>query len=59
MVIRNERGSLALEQVLFIGAIVLMAGGLFFFYNSVGNYFRSVSVQDLAQGGSTSATPNP
>ena len=37
----NERGSLALEQILFIGAVVLLAAGLGAFYTNLGNYFSS------------------
>ena len=40
---KKERGSLALEQILFIGAIVLMSGGIFAFYNDFNSYFDSFS----------------
>ena len=40
-VVRNERGSLALEQVLFIGAIVAMGVGLYAFYGDLSNYFSA------------------
>lgn len=39
----DEKGSLALEQVLFIMAVVLIAGGLFAFYRSMGDYFTDFS----------------
>lgn len=39
----NQSGSLALEQVLFIMAVVLIAGGLFAFYRSMGDYFTDFS----------------
>ena len=38
----EERGSLALEQVLFIGAVVALAAGLFAFYNNLSNYFSGI-----------------
>ncbi len=37
----NERGSLALEQVLFIGAIVAMSVGLYAFYGDLSTYFSN------------------
>jgi hypothetical protein len=40
----KERGSLALEQVLFIGAIVAMSVGLFAFYDDMRVYFDGVNV---------------
>ena len=42
---REEQGSLALEQILFIGAIVTMAVGLFAFYGNLGNYFTNFAIQ--------------
>lgn len=36
----SERGSLALEQVLFIGAIVAMSVGLYSFYEDLSKYFK-------------------
>ena len=39
---RNEKGSLALEQVLFIGAVVALSAGLFVFYNNLSNYFSNI-----------------
>ena len=39
---KDEEGSLALEQVLFIGAIVAMSAGLFAFYNGMGAYLQGV-----------------
>jgi len=38
----DEKGSLALEQVLFIGAVVAMAAGLFLFYENISGYLSSV-----------------
>lgn len=42
-----ERGSLALEQVLFIGAIVTMSLGLFAFYDKLADYFSNFDVSEL------------
>ena len=44
---KSERGSLALEQVLFIGAVVTMSLGLFAFYDKLSNYFSSFDVSAL------------
>lgn len=38
----SEKGSLALEQVLFIGAVVALAAGLFAFYDNLSNYFSGI-----------------
>ena len=43
----DERGSLALEQVLFIGAIVAMSVGLFSFFDELREYFTTFSVSNL------------
>ena len=43
----NEKGSLALEQVLFIGAIVTMSVGLFIFYGHISEYFQNFSVSNV------------
>lgn len=51
---KRERGSLALEQVLFIGAIVAMSAGLFVFYDNVADYFRSIDMTALP-----TSVPNP
>src|SRR5262245_19673388 len=40
----GERGSLALEQVLFIGAIVALSAGIYAFYNRLGTYFQTVNI---------------
>ncbi|MBP9838237.1 MAG: hypothetical protein KBC84_05945 [Proteobacteria bacterium] len=45
--IRNEKGSLALEQVLFIGAVVTMSLGLFAFYDNISTYFKNFSISNL------------
>jgi uncharacterized protein (UPF0333 family) len=36
---KNETGSLSLEYILFIGAVVVIAAGLGIFYRSIGDYF--------------------
>ncbi|HQH26880.1 MAG TPA: hypothetical protein PLP17_05735 [Oligoflexia bacterium] len=39
----KEKGSLALEQVLFIGAVVALSAGLFIFYDNLSSYFSSIT----------------
>jgi hypothetical protein len=46
----NERGSLALEHVLFIGAIVTMSAGLFAFYDNIADYLRTFNFSSLPTG---------
>ena len=46
--IRRERGSLALEQVLFIGAIVAIASAVWVFYDSIGSYFEAAQVGEFS-----------
>ena len=41
---KDERGSLALEQVLFIGAIVAMSIGLYSFYGKLSDYFNAIDL---------------
>lgn len=41
----NERGSLALEQVLFIGAIVAMSAGVYTFYGDLYTYFSTFQIE--------------
>lgn len=43
----EERGSLALEQVLFIGAAIALSVGIFTFYEGMRSYFEGVSVTSL------------
>lgn len=43
----DERGSLALEQVLIIAAIVTMSAGMFAFYDNISNYFRTFNISAL------------
>lgn len=60
LVIRSERGSLALEQVLFIGAIVALSAGLFVFYDNLSNYFRNIgfATSPTGIGGQSGASGN-
>lgn len=56
----SEKGSLALEQVLFIGAVVAMATGLYAFYGDISRYFEAVDFSAAPQGlGSSQAPTNP
>lgn len=59
----EEKGSLALEQVLIIAAIVTMSAGLFVFYDNISNYFRTFNIAALPTGvsisPSNSGTSNP
>lgn len=52
----NQRGSLALEQVLFIGAIVALGTAVYAFYGKLGNYFQNVNIPAVQ---SSSTTSNP
>ena len=49
----KERGSLALEQVLFIGAIIALSAGIYAFYNRLGNYFQTVNIPTVPTSSST------
>lgn len=40
----NEKGSLALEQVLFIGAVIAMSAGVYAFYGNIETYFNGVAM---------------
>lgn len=55
--LHNERGSLALEHILFIGAIVALSAGLFAFYSNISEYFANIGFagapQNLGQQNST------
>ena len=44
----NEKGSLALEQILFIGAVVVLAGGIGAFYSNLGDYFSAFDFSSVA-----------
>ena len=54
--LRPERGSLALEQVLFIGAVLTMSLGLFAFYENIASYLRTVNIAALPTQITTGAT---
>lgn len=56
----KEKGSLALEQILFIGAIVTMSVGIFAFYGDLRQYFTDFSVAGAPQnvGNAPSSTTN-
>lgn len=62
--VENERGSLALEQVLFIAAVVTMSIGLFAFYGNIRDYFSNISLATppsnigaASTGSGTGSTP--
>ena len=40
----KERGNLALEQILFITAFVLLSAGVAVFYDNLSTYFKEFSV---------------
>lgn len=48
-IVKKEKGSLALEQILFIGAIVTMSVGIFAFYGDIQQYFTDFSVAGAPQ----------
>ena len=57
---RKQDGSLALEQVLFIGAIVTMSVGLIAFYSHLAQYFQDFNVGKAPTINSgTTTTTNP
>lgn len=51
-----ERGSLSLEHILFIGAVVALSLGITVFYNNISTYFSGVGFATAPTGiGSTTA----
>ena len=46
----KERGNLALEQILFITAIVLLSAGVAVFYENLSTYFKTFSVGSAPTG---------
>ncbi len=56
--IRSEKGSLALEQVLFIGAVLTMSLGVFAFYDRIAAYLKTVNVGSLPTEFNTTITSN-
>ena len=59
MKLRSERGSLSLEQVLFISAIVLITTGIGAFYGSIGKYFSDAATVTYTQPTVPTAGSNP
>ena len=55
----DQRGSLALEQVLFIGAVVLLATGLFAFYGELSNYFSNFDFSSVGNSIPGAGTTEP
>ena len=51
---KNSRGSLALEQVLFIAAIIALSAGIYAFYNDISAYFSNFDL-----GGLQTTIPSP
>ena len=54
----NKRGSLSLEQALFIGAIVAMFAGVSIFYDNLGKYFSSITFVNPPQSVGTLHSQN-
>lgn len=54
----NRRGSLSLEQALFIGAIVAMFAGVSIFYDNLGKYFSSITFVNPPQSVGTLNSQN-
>lgn len=54
----DQKGSLALEQILFIGAIVGLVAGLYTFYGNLSNYFSTIGFASAPTnlGSSTTTT---
>ena len=49
MKMKNEKGSLALEQVLFIGAVVLLAVGIGVFYQNLSDFFANFNFDNAVE----------
>lgn len=49
-VTNEERGSLSLEHILFIGAVVALSLGITAFYNNISNYFSNVGFASSPTG---------
>ncbi|HMO18326.1 MAG TPA: hypothetical protein PKA63_06395 [Oligoflexia bacterium] len=52
----DERGSLSLEHILFIGAVVLIGAGLGAFYTNLGGYFQNVQLGNPTNVGNFNPT---
>lgn len=57
MKLRNEKGSLSLEQVLFISAVAIITGGVGVFYSNIDQYFRGVSLSNYQATNTQTPTP--
>ncbi len=53
---KNEKGSLSLEHILFIGAVVLLSAGITTFYTNINTFFSSVSFTDTPNIGVSGAS---
>ena len=51
----KERGSLALEQILFIGAVAVMGVGVWAFYGNLSTYFATFKVQSVMPNSDTTS----
>lgn len=48
----DEKGSVSLEHMLFVGAVVAVGAGVLAFYSSVGTYFEEFTpTTELGLGG--------
>ncbi len=59
-----ERGSISLEYILYIGAVVLISGAIFGFYRQIGTYFNTLTqsvagLEDTIQTGGTTDNTTP
>lgn len=59
MKIKNEKGSLALEQVLFIGAVVLLAVGIGVFYQNLSDFFANFNFDNAVEAVPVVGNNNP
>ncbi len=53
---RLQKGSLALEQILFIGAVVALSSAVYAFYGRLGTYFQNLNIPAV-QAGTNSSGP--
>lgn len=54
--LEQEKGSLSLEHILFIGAVVALSLGITAFYNNISTYFSDVGFAAAPTGIGTSST---
>ena len=47
---KDERGSLALEHILFITAVVVITGAIYSFYDQIATYFNNITVTGAPTG---------